>query len=271
MENQDNLFYLIGFQRSGTTLLSHLLDKHPQILCIDEPEISKRIVFKQYDLLRDITFDSIKKSLEYYNVDPACYSELVDRFLARDIDEHSFLMNSYALFDKKNALRVGVKEVCDLTSLRHDYLRKLISFHRGRFKIILIQRDIKGVVCSFMKLGFFPPGKRKVNGFNLKRFAKQYIKALNYINKNIRGKEVYSVSFESILLEPKNELQGVCLFLGVDSSDQVMTDLLRSRSRGTRIKYDGIRTEVRWGWKEMLRRKEIGWLNRLYDKKVQKI
>lgn len=113
----DTLFYIIGFQRSGTTVLSHLLDKHPQVLCLDEPEISKRIVFKQYDLMCDIEFDSIVKPLKYYNTSSEKYLQLVDKYISSDIETDDFLKLVYGLFNNKGASIVGSKEVCDFTHI----------------------------------------------------------------------------------------------------------------------------------------------------------
>ena len=117
--DKSKLFYLTGFQRSGTTLLCHLLDKHPEIVCAEEPEISKRVVYRQYSLLKDPDFDSIKKSLDFYKVPVGRYLELVDTFLANGIDEDAFLRTCYELFNNKNAHWVGAKEVMDLTADRY--------------------------------------------------------------------------------------------------------------------------------------------------------
>ena len=87
MEN----FYIIAFQRSGTTLLSYLLDAHPEIVCIDEFELSKRIIYKQEKLLKDLNFDSNKKVLNHYKVETSRYLDICDSLLQSKIKEREFL------------------------------------------------------------------------------------------------------------------------------------------------------------------------------------
>ncbi len=178
MENTQ-LFYLVGFQRSGTTMACHLLDKHPEVVCCEEPETTKRIVFRQFDLLADAEFDSVRKLLDYYSVEASADKQLVGKYVRGEMQPDVFLKSCYSLFNKKGAKCVGAKEVFDLTSRRFDYAKRLMSFHGENAKFVYLERDIRGVVCSFMKLGLFPPGKRTPNRTNLRRFTRQYIECLN--------------------------------------------------------------------------------------------
>ncbi len=265
MEN--NLFYLIAFQRSGTTLLCHLLDKHREIVCIEEPEVSKRIVYRQYDLLRDVNFDSIKKSLDFYQVSTQQYLELVEEYLNNHLDHDLFLRSCYHLFNKKVAKIEGAKEVCELTSYKYDYIRKLISFHKGKAKFIFIERDIKGVVNSFMKLGFFPPGKRRITNFNFKRFAKKYIECLNYTERNLPQEMTHHLTYEDLILQPEKTLREIFRFLEVDLSLSTVEAILNTPSRGMRQVYSGLKREISLEWQKKLSKKQIVWLNNLYSNK----
>ncbi len=260
------LFYLLAFQRSGTTLLCHLLDKHPEIVCAEEPEISKRIVYKQFELLKDSSFDSIKQSLAFYHVEPDQYIDLVESYLDGRIDENNFLKSCYILFNNKSAKYVGAKEVCDLTAYKYDYLKKLISFHNKEIKFVFIERDIKGVVNSFIKLGFYPLITRKLTDFNLKIFAKRYMKCLNYIKKNLSTKNTHHLTFENLMKHPQDELSKIYDFLGVDSSKETLDRILNTTSHGIRQNYTGIQEEIAIEWRKNLSDKNILWLDKLYKK-----
>lgn len=267
MTRGENLFYLTGFQRSGTTMLSHLLDKHPEIVCADEPELSKRIVYKQFDVLKDTGFDSNKKMLDLYNVDHGRYLELVNEYIDRVITENAFLKRSYSLFNNKNANYIGAKEVCDLVAFKYDFIRKLTSFHNTGTKYIFIERDIKGVVNSFIKLGSFPPGKKRLSTFNLKRFAKKYVKCINYIDKHLSGKNALYLRFEDLMLRPEDEMKRIYDFLGVDSGAGTIDRVLNKPSRGARQKFNGIKKHKSDAWQEHLSKKDIIWLDKVYRKK----
>jgi sulfotransferase family protein len=267
MNTKNSLFYLVGFQRSGTTLLCHLLDKHPEIVCAEEPEISKRLVYKQYDLLRDAGYDSIKKSLDFYSTPPDRYTELVDSYLRGNIDEDIFLKSSYELFNVDKAPWVGAKEAIDLTAAQYDYFRKLIQFHRYELKIVFIERDIKGVINSFIKLGFFPPGKKRISTFFLKRFAKKYVNTLNDLDKHLCKLSTHFLAYEDLIETPREELRKIYGFLEADISETILDMILNTESRGIRNHYRGIKKDLGTGWQKNLSAKQISWLDKMYKKK----
>ena len=266
MQETKELFYLIAFQRSGTTLLCHLLDKHPQVVCAEEPELSKRIVFKQNELLKDVNFDSIEKSMAFYGVEPKEYSDLVNKYIKGELNTDIFLRSCYHLFNNKSAKVEGAKEVCDLTAFKYDYMRKLLSFHNGNAKFVFIERDIKGVVNSFIKMGFFSPGKRKINNFNFKRFAKQYLECVNYIEKCLSGKKVCYITFEELMAFPQEKLKDIFDFLGVDSSVETVKHILETPSRGIRQIYKGITPSIASSWRDRLTDRQVEWLDKIYLK-----
>lgn len=217
--------------------------------------------------MKDTGFDSIKKSLGFYNVEPERYIDLVEEYLNGKIDEDYFLKTCYSLFNKKGAKYIEAKEVCDLTSYKHDYLRKLISYHNGKTKFVFIERNIRGVVSSFIKLGFFPPGKRRLCNLNLKRFAKQYIKCMNYIDENLPKNNTHFLTFEDLMLYPYKELSKIFNFLGVNSSPEIVDKILNTPSRGIRQNYTGLQEKTADGWQINLTEKQIVWLDRLYNNK----
>ncbi len=267
MMGSESLFYLLGFQRSGTTLLCHLLDRHPDVLCVDEPELSKLIVFGKYDVLQNVHFPSLKGALDFYSVKPEEFTELAEKYVRQNIDADMFLRRSYHLFNRKGARREGVKEVCDLTSFRYQYLRKLISFHGNDVKFVFIERDIKGVVNSFVKLGFFTPGKRKITDWNMKQFAKKYVQCVNDMEKLLPRGNTYYLTFEDFMRHPEEKLKDIFSFLNVDFSLHLVRSILDTPSQGIRQNYKGLRKGIPSGWQENLNEKQINWLEKLYEKK----
>jgi hypothetical protein len=265
--DKSTLFYLIGFQRSGTTLLCHLLDKHHDIVCDEEPEVSKRITYKQFRLLKNPEFDSIKKTLDFYEVPSEKYTKLVDTFLLGDLEEDSFLRKFYALLNKKGATCVGAKEVCDLTAHKYDFINRLVDYHDSRAKFVFLERDIKGVVNSFIKLGFFPPGKNALTKGNTRRFAKRYIECLNATDRALSSCRTHYLTFRNLMNRPENELTKIYAFLGVDSSERTVKQIVSTPSKGIRVDYKGILKQMSDGWRANIGEKESLWLDRLYTRK----
>ena len=156
-----SVFYITGFQRSGTTLLAYLLDRHPDVLCADEPEFAKRIIYGQKEKLSDLNNDSIRKNLDFYGADKDKYLELVREFRSGTLSESDFLLKAYQLLNVKHAAVTGVKEVVDLASIKFDFLNRLVGIHPSDTKYIFIERNLNGIVSSFEKLGFFLLGRCK--------------------------------------------------------------------------------------------------------------
>src|SRR3972149_4200397 len=81
----EDFFYILAFQRSGTTLLSYLLDAHPEVVCVDEFELGKRLIYGQPELLADVTFSTNRQGLGPYGVPAEEYGALCASFLSRAI------------------------------------------------------------------------------------------------------------------------------------------------------------------------------------------
>lgn len=274
-DNFPNLFYLIGFQRSGTTVLCHLLDKHPELVCVEEPEVSKRIVYGQLDLLRDSSFNSIKMPLQHYGGEIGEYIKLVDRYLAAELDEDSFIKCVYSLFNLGGAKCIGAKEVIDLTSDKYDYFNRLLDFHRKNLKIIFLERDIKGVVHSFVKMGFFPNevffiprGRKKINSVFMKMFARKYSAAIGRVLSLLQQVDYVHLFYEDLLENPFRELEKIYRFLGVDASRETLEYILNTASQGIRCNYSGIAKETAAGWEKGLSFRQIAWLDKFAGKVV---
>lgn len=261
----ENLFYIISFQASGTTLLANLLDQHPEILCLDEPEISKHIVYRRPERLENC--ETARMVFEFYGVDFSDYQKLVKTYRVGEINEDVFLRRSYRLANHKQASCTGAKEVCDLSIMKYDYVRKLMDFHAWKAKFIFIERDLKGVVSSFLKLGFYPPGKHRLSRFNMWRFARNYLACINYIDSQLSTAETYFLTFEELMDAPDVQLKSIFDFLSVDSSEETIRRILTKPSRGVRQDFNGIIKEKSSDWESRLGKFDIRWLDQLYKRK----
>jgi hypothetical protein len=259
--NSNKLFYLTGFQRSGTTLCCQLLDKHPEILCADEPEFVKRIFYNQQEKLNDPKNDSIMKNLEFYNVEFKDYLKIVKQFTDGDISNHNFLTSCYSLMNTKNAPLIGAKEVIDIVSDNFNFIDSLIATHPSETKYIFIERDIKGVIASFIKMGFFPPGKRRINNFNLAKFAKKYRKIIKHAKSVMPQEKTLYITFEKLLTQPEKMMKKIYTFLDVNSKPELISEILTTPRNGVRNRYSAINENIKDNWKQILTEKQIKMLD----------
>jgi len=256
-------FYFTGFQRSGTTLCSHLLDAHPSILCADEPEFAKRIFYSQHEKLRDPDNDSIKKNLEFYGVNFSDYLKIVDKLDSGKISIHNFLISCYELMNHKNAPVIGAKEVIDIVSDKFNFIDSLIEIHPPETKYIFIERDIKGVTASFIKMGFFPPGKKRLINFNLVRFAKKYSRIVRHAKSIMPKDQTLFLTFENLIDDPEDTLHQMFNFLNVNSNPKLISKILHNSRIGVRFKYTEINKNIKNNWQKILTEKQIKILNKI--------
>lgn len=109
--------------------------------------------------------------------------------------------------------------------------------------------------------------KRKVADFNLRRFAKKYIKCVNYIEQNLPCESVHKLTFKSLIHHPEEILAGIFTFLDVDSSSETVKNIVNTPSRGIRQKYDGLNKGICRHWEDNLNEQQTQNLDALYAKK----
>ena len=253
----NQLFYLTGFQRSGTTLLCQLLDKHPDILCAEEPEFAKRIFYNQHDKLKDPKNDSIKRNLDFYDVKFEDYLKIINNFSSDKLSIHDLLVSCYKCLNRKNASIIGAKEVIDIVSDKFNFIESLITIHPKDTKYIFIERNVEGVVASFIKMGFFPPSKRKLNNFNLARFAKKYKKIQTHAKSIMPKEHTLFITYKELLDEPQITLKSIYNFLDVNADIQLISQILNTPRNGVRNNYTEIDPTIKDNWKNILTERHL--------------
>jgi hypothetical protein len=192
-------FFLVGSERSGTTLLRLMLDGHPQLACNAEfeyavermpegggfPDLDDYYRFLQTDRIYLASSFAIDRSLSY--------PELIDSFLVQ---------------------KRGTKPLVGATVHRH-FDRLLRIWPDARF--IHLLRDGRDVARSVVEMGW---AGNAWAGSAVWATAEELWGGLS---KQLPADRHLSVRFEDLIQDPVRELGRICQFCGV-SYDPAMLD-----------------------------------------------
>jgi hypothetical protein len=262
-------FFIIGQQRSGTTLLDYLINAHPEVVSFCEWELLGMIYSNQKARLRDIEFDSFVKNKKDHNIATEKYLDLVEIYLSDGMSTRDFIEKVYDLGKYSDKVKaIGGKEAISLSHQKYGFMKKLVKNFDHSSVIIFIERDIKGVLSSFIKLGFLPPGKKQLNSKNIKKFTKEYVKCVNDIDMCASNfSETYYIRYEDLIESPRDNLYGVFRFLDVEANDYTIEQILMTQRKTSRIDYKKIRPELVDSWKHNLSPETINFADRYFKKK----
>ena len=152
--------------------------------------------------------------------------------------------------------------------MNYGFMNKLVKDFVHSSVIIFIERDIKGILSSFIKLGFIPPGKKELNRKNIKKFTKEYVKCVNNIDMCAsKFSEAYYIKYENLVKFPKDCLYGLFRFLEVEVDDYTIEQILMTQRRTSRIDYKKIQSELVDSWKNNLSPETINFVDRYFKKK----
>jgi len=208
-------FFISGCQRSGTTMLRLVLESHPGIQCFDESV--------GYDLIvREARSEG--RPMLSVKPDALLLGFKIPRF-AEQLTWQEFSDPDYGVFP---------------------------SFYNDE-KVIHVVRDVLDVVGSMMKLkaaaetswlekyGLSILGAMILNPNIHERFKEKYrelerrgmplhlvgalyweVKNQGYFDLQKRAKPVFAVKYEYLVASPKEDLQQICRFLGIEWSEALL-------------------------------------------------
>jgi hypothetical protein len=219
--------FLVGSERSGTTLLRLMLDHHPRIAFLFEFEYSVRFIpdegwpdlHEYHAFLESIYFSEetnmiIDKSLDY--------PHLIDSFLRQKRER-----------DGKPLVGATV---------HYDFDRLLRIWPDARF--IHLVRDGRDVARSIIEMGW---------AGNMYTAVDRWIDAeqlWSRVSQVVPSSRRIELQFEALVSEPEATLTKLCEFIGV-SYDPAMLDYTKS------TKFDPPSTKSIGQWKRKLSPKEV--------------
>lgn len=199
MPNVEAPIFLVGSERSGTTLLRLFLDNHPRIAFNLE---SDYLVTQISD---DGTFPGVENYRAWLKNDrPFQHS----RF---DVDEKLDFVGLLNDFLKQKRVRDS-KEIVGATV--HHQFCKLRHIWPGA-KYIYLYRDGRDVANSIMRMGWVG------NTYVAADWWLQAEHEWDALRSNIADRNRIEIRYEDLIADTRSQLERICSFLGVDYSDRM--------------------------------------------------
>jgi hypothetical protein len=258
--------FITGTYRSGTTILSRMLDAHPELnIAYDSVNYFRWFIKtdRPSSDYKDIVHEVGDRVLERYGVSLDCKRIIVNILKVNETIEHkhiySSIMNEYMSYSKK---RWGEKTVLEWTSIP----KFLNMFPKG--KALHIVRDPRDVVSSYKNMTF-ELGDRYLDAV----FACMHsMDTANEYMSSLAKEKYYLVSYESLIIEPENELKKICKFLEINYDDQIMDSENYVDNQGekltlkTQSSYADSNKPPLGRWKDKLNNVEVAFIEGfLYD------
>ena len=251
-----NPIFIVGAQRSGSTLLRLILNAHSNIAIPEEARFLMPLLRRDY-LHHQFTGKSLKALIEYLSMNPQfklwhydstdLFAELsqMDSLTVRDLIDRMY--TSYCRSENKR--RWGDKS---LFFRSIDVLHAM--FPNARF--IHIVRDGRDVFHSWRKMD---PSKGNVAVTALDWHYKVY-----RIEKSFAGLpkgNAMTVRYEDLLQRPEDMIQSICSFVGADYEPD-MLDFYRSSSKyigahHSELIFQPLNAQNCFKWKRSLTQREI--------------
>ena len=214
IENKEDNFndpvFLIGFPRSGTTLLDTILRSHPSIDVLEEKPIIDRYVEK------------LEKKIE----------SKFENLKLTNISLKKEMRNFY--FDQRNKYLINSQKsiIIDKMPLNIVYVGEILRFFPKAKFILAIRHPCDCVLSCFMQN--FLLNHAMANFINLNDAAKMYDLVMNlwqvYINKF--SINFHTIKYEDLVLNFKKSVSNLLNFLDLPWSNEVSEFYKKSQNRG---------------------------------------
>lgn len=220
--------FLVGSQRSGTTLLRLMLHHHPRIAFENESE------FITPQISDSGTYPGITNYHEWLRNHRAF--ELSGLVINESFDFVS-LVNDFLA---QQRLR-GNKDIVGTTV--HNQFWKL-KWIWPNAKYIYLYRDGRDVASSIMRLGW--AGNVYVAADRWLRAEKEW----NELRPSLDRNHAIEVRYEDLITDSKSQLERICTFLGVEYSDRMFDYSSRST-------YSAPDASLIYQWKSGMRKLDV--------------
>lgn len=257
--------FIVGQERSGTTLLMAMLGCHPKIAV---PEVSwwyprfRPYLYTYGDLQRDDNFRTLASEM-IFGLKPKFWGmpenprTIVDE-VVRDARERSFA-GIYCAMIERYALWAGNKPRWGEKTPNNLFFVREILDDFPNAKLICVTRDGRDACAEFLQSGFGP-----TNIFCAAECWREGQREALRLPRHLDPDTWLDVRYEELVRDPESTLKRVCGYLNEDYSDQMLkffdSPIARARSKRRDHKALGQPVSTRYigVYKELLSLREQG-------------
>lgn len=242
-------FFIVGVQRSGTTMLSVLLGNHPQIF-MEEKVKAFRIIASYQNMIDLLPFNLELDDREFQEW-------IIENDKSERVESVIKGFSSDSVQNYKETLIGGIKKTlveknCTVwgdkaPNLQHYIADLLLLIPDAKF--IHIVRDGRATAASMTHRSYR----------NLKLSAQMWVdgNVCGLVNQQVLGRERYKIiKYENLLSAPETEMRELCTFLGVDFEPEALK-LQDDERQGKEYVKSYFDTSKIHQWKDQLTAKEI--------------
>ena len=208
-----NLTFLLGLPRSGTTLLSVILDRHPQVLCPPEPWIM-------------LALESLGKACIRHPADSRLLGQAVHEFADDGISLDA--VRAYATTVYNRRLEQASKSIFVDKTPRYYHILPFLRRVFREAKWIWLQRNPLDVAASYKNSWHVDLSRVLSDGADHPAWSFDLIIGLEQLLREADASDprVLSIKYEQLVAEPQQETARVMQFLGIEPvADQTQFDL----------------------------------------------
>lgn len=220
-QTSDNIFFIVGTSRSGSTLLQSMLSSHDNITIPPETHFFhsfKGIRKKYYKASCEKEFR--KKSIEFWCREKTrlgdmqlCENRLKKSAAALELHRPVDLYNLYLTLYRKTR---GKAIVGEKTPKHILYTSEILSCF-PHAKIISLFRDPRAVAHSEKCVKFGSPSV-----FVTSKRWRKYVKMHHHLNNKLSDKQYTTLRYCDLIKHPKSSLQRISAFLGIDYQESML-------------------------------------------------
>ena len=246
--------FIVGSPRSGTSLLRQMLDRHPRLAICYETDFLRLIYTEERrKVFGDLNSRSNRERLvhEYIKLRPTQRLGVdTAQLAARLFEEGTSYPAFFACVLRFYAESQGKQRSGDKTPGHAFFVETLCEWFPGA-PILHIVRDPRDVVASLHRTPFGSPSTI----INARTWLRHNLAA-----RRIRDRPQYlEVRYETLVMQPEEELKRICEFIGEDYSPSLLTPEQSSSAHPDGWdRYQAPLTTARLGsWRHKLTAKQV--------------
>lgn len=249
---QDVPVFIVGIPRSGTTLLTQILNASGQIYFGTETHFfefinrRKNKNGKEKELIKEYLDQQKNQFLKYFQLTDLEWSEIY-----RYSESADTIKEFITYFFKYEANRKGIERWGEKTPGHYAHISEILRYF-PQAKIINIIRDPRAVFQSHQKVNWGEKSPLK--------FVKRYKLNIEVSNSSKNCSNLLTVKFEDLLSNPRDVVQNICAFCDLKFSNS----MIESFYNESNVNYDNKLESWKFNYNEIKESKIDSWNNEEY-------